>query len=94
MVCQIELTSRLLTNSVFDSVEVNEMNLALGLIEKTPDNSLTLFDRGFYSLGLLHRWQSTGKARHWLMPLKKNTQHEVIHSFGRQDKLIQLTTTP
>jgi len=94
MVCQMELTSHLLTNSVFDSVEVNEMNLALGLIDKTPDNSLTLFDRGFYSLGLLHRWQSTGKARHWLMPLKKNTQYEVINSFGRKDKLIQLTTTP
>lgn len=94
MVCQMELTSHLLTNSVFDSVAVNEMNLALGLIDKTPDNSLTLFDRGFYSLGLLHRWQNTGEARHWLMPLKKNTQYEVIHSFGRQDKIIQLTTTP
>lgn len=94
MVCQMELTSHLLTNSAFDSVDVNEMTLALGLIDKTPDNSLTLFDRGFYSLGLLHQWQNTGKERHWLMPLKKNTQYEVIHSFGRQDKLIQLTTTP
>ena len=28
------------------------------------------------------------------MPLKKNTLYEVIKSFGRQDKLIQLTTTP
>jgi len=71
MVCQMELSSHLLTNSVFDSVAVNEMNLALELIDKTPNNSLTLFDRGFYSLGLLHRWNSTGKSRHWLMPLKK-----------------------
>jgi hypothetical protein len=94
MVCQMELTSHLLTNSVFDSVDVNEMNLALGLIDSTPDNSLTLFDRGFYSLGLLHRWQNTGEMRHWLMPLKKNTQFEIIESFGRQDKLIKLTTTP
>jgi len=94
MVCQMELTSHLLTNSVFDSVDVNEMNLALGLIKNTPDHSLTLFDRGFYSLGLLHSWQNTGEMRHWLMPLKKNTQYEVIKSFGRQDKLIQLTTTP
>lgn len=94
MVCQMELTSHLLTNSVFDSVEVNEMSLALELIDNTPDNSLTLFDRGFYSLGLLHRWQSTGEMRHWLMPLKKNTQFEVVKNFGRQDKLIKLTTTP
>ncbi|MBO1273738.1 hypothetical protein J3L11_19270, partial [Shewanella sp. 4t3-1-2LB] len=42
--------------------------LAEQLIDTTPDNSLTLFDRGFYSLGLLNRWHQTGEARHWLMP--------------------------
>ena len=71
MVCQMELTSHLLTNSVFDSVDVNEMNLALGLIDNTPDHSLTLFDRGFYSLGLLHRWQTTGEMRHWSFATQK-----------------------
>lgn len=60
MVCQMELTSHLLTQSAFDSVDVNEMHLAEKLISDTPDNSLTLFDRGFYSLGLLNRWHSTG----------------------------------
>ncbi|KGJ95691.1 IS4 family transposase [Thalassotalea sp. ND16A] len=92
MVCQMELTSHMLINSKFDSVKENEMNLAESLIENTPDHSLTLFDRGFYSLGLLHKWQSTGEVRHWLMPLKKNTQYEVVRSLGRQDKLIQLTS--
>ena len=64
MVCQMELTSHLLTQSAFDSVAVSEMKLAESLIRTTPDHSLTLFDRGFYSLGLLHRWQSTGTERH------------------------------
>ncbi|MBO1273741.1 IS4 family transposase, partial [Shewanella sp. 4t3-1-2LB] len=67
--------------------------LAEQLIDTTPDNSLTLFDRGFYSLGLLNRWHQTGEARHWLMPMKKGTQFEVITKLGRQDKLIRLTTT-
>ena len=67
----MELTSHLLTNSAFDSVGVNEMVLAERLIDETPDHSLTLFDRGFYSLGLLNRWQNQGVKRHWLMPLKK-----------------------
>jgi len=39
-----------------------------------PDNSITLFDKGFYSLGLLHDWHNAGENRHWLTPLKKNTQ--------------------
>ncbi|MCF4011047.1 IS4 family transposase [Rheinheimera sp. UJ63] len=94
MVCQMELTSHLLTASRFDSVEANEMILAEDLIPHTSDNSLTLFDKGFYSLGLLYKWQSTGKQRHWLLPLKKHTQYEVIRSLGKQDQLVRLTTTP
>jgi len=94
MVCQMELTSHLLTNSAFDSVAINEMVLAERLIDDTPDHSLTLFDRGFYSLGLLHRWQTTGKMRHWLMPLKKNTQFETIRKLGKHDQIIRLTSCP
>ena len=53
MVCQMELTSHLLIGSSFDGYRSNEMKLAEQLIETTPDHSLTLFDRGFYSLGKL-----------------------------------------
>lgn len=70
------------------------MNLAEKLIEKTPVHRLTLFDRSFYSLGLLNHWHSTDVARHWLMPLKKNTQDELIRSLGRQDKVVRLTAYP
>ncbi len=94
MVCQMELTSHLLVNSAFSSYKASEMKLAEQLIETTPDHSLTLFDRGFYSLGLLHQWQQAGQARHWLIPLRKGTQYDVIHSFSKYDKLVRLTTTP
>ncbi|MNQ48669.1 Transposase DDE domain protein [compost metagenome] len=70
------------------------MKLAEQLIETTPDHSLTLFDRGFYSLGLLHQWQQAGTQRHWLMPLKKGTQYEVIQRLGRQDAVVSLSTSP
>ena len=85
MVCQMELSSHLLTGSAFDSVARSEMELAPELISSTPDHSLTLFDRGFYSLGLLHAWQSAGEQRHWLIPLKKGTQYQEGRSLGRQD---------
>jgi len=94
MVCQMELSSHLITGSAFDDYNVNEMVLAEKLIETTPDNSLTLFDRGFYSLGLLHKWQMTGTERHWLIPLKKNLQYNVVRSLGRNDKLVQLNSNP
>ncbi len=71
MVCQMELSSHLITGSAFDCYTVSELTLTQQLINSTPDNSLTLFDKGFYSLGLLHKWNSTGTNRHWLIPLKK-----------------------
>ncbi len=94
MVCQMELTSHLLTASAFDSVAQNEMTLAAKLIDSTPDHSLTLFDKGFYSLGLLHQWQTTGIERHWLLPLRKGTQYRVLHKLGKEQALIELETTP
>lgn len=54
MVCQMELSSHLITASAFDDYAVNEMILAEKLIDSTPDHCLTLFDRGFYSQGLLY----------------------------------------
>lgn len=94
MVCMMELSSHLLVDSAFDSVAESEMNLATKLIERLPEDSLTLFDKGFYSLGLLHDWQQKGLNTHWLLPLKKNTQYEEVHSLGKQDKLVRLSTTP
>ena len=94
MLCQMELTSHLLVQAVMESCAVNEMVLAEQLIARTPDHSLTLFDKGFYSLGLLHAWQSAGVERHWLLPLKKGTQYEVVRKLGRQDALVLLKTSP
>ncbi|MES3712092.1 IS4 family transposase [Pseudomonas putida] len=94
MVCQMELTSHLLINSTFESYHSSEMKLAEQLIATTPNHSLTLFDKGFYSLGLLHHWQSQGEHRHWLIPLKKGTQYEVEHKLGRNDAVVVLRTSP
>ena len=94
MVCQMELTSHLVTGAAFDSVSTGEVALTADLVASTPDHSLTLFDRGFYSLGLLHAWQQAGEQRHWLIPLRKGTQYEEIDSLGRQDRLVRLTTSP
>ncbi|WP_225085457.1 IS4 family transposase [Pectobacterium colocasium] len=94
MACLMELSSHLITASAFGRYDVNEMRLAAELTGKTPDNSITLFDKGFYSVGLLHHWRTAGENRHWLLPLKKNTQYEVISKLGRQDRLVRIKTSP
>lgn len=94
MVCQMELTSHLLVSSAFSGYHSNEMKLAEQLVDSTPDHSLTLFDRGFYSLGLLHHWQQTGTQRHWLIPLRKDARYTVVRQLGRQDAIVTLPASP
>ncbi len=94
MVCQMELTSHLLTAAAFASVESGEITLASQLIAQTPDHSLTLFDRGYYALGLLHAWQSAGVERHWMVPLRKGAQYRVIRRLAAGHELVELTTSP
>lgn len=94
MVCLMELSSHLLRASVMDRYDISEMRLAAKLAEQAPDNSVTLFDRGFWSLGVLQAWHRSGENRHWLLPLKKATQYEVVRRLGKQDELIMLKTSP
>jgi len=70
------------------------MRLAARLVKQVPDNSVTLFDRGVWSPGLLHDWHHAGENRHCLLPLKKGTLYEVVRRLGKQDELITLKTSP
>jgi hypothetical protein len=64
--------------------DINEMRLAAQLAESAPDNSITLFDKGFYSLWLLQPWHSAGENRHWLTPLKKTrSKKSAVNSVNR-----------
>lgn len=94
MVCLMELTSHIITGSSFGCVSNNEMNQARDLIKCLANNSLTIFDKGFYSLGLLHDWHESGESRHWLLPLKSKTQYKIIRRLSNKDYIVELSTTP
>lgn len=94
MVCHMELTSHLLNGASFDSVSKSEVDLTVPLIDNAPSNSLTIFDRGFYALGLLHKWRASGEEKHWLIPLRKGAQYTVIAKLGRGQELVELKLSP
>lgn len=94
MVCQMELTRHLLTAAAFGTMKESEYTLAEKLIEQTGDNTLTLLDKGYYSLGLLNAWHQTGESRHWMIPLKKGAQYEEVRKLGKGDHLIRMKTSP
>lgn len=94
MVCQMEVTSHLLTGTAFGSVSAtSEVDLAAQLAEQTSEHTLTLMDKGFYALGLLHYWQISGSEKHWLIPLKKDAQYEVVRKLGQGDELVELNVS-
>lgn len=86
--------SHLMTASAFGDYEVSETKLAERFIAHTPDHSLTFFDRGFYSLGLLHQWQSEGTEKRLLIPLRKGTQYAHVRKISHQQSIVRLTSTP
>jgi hypothetical protein len=90
----MEVSSHLLLDSSFDARHVGEMSLAERLLPSIPDDSLTLFDRGYYSLGLLYRWQKQGQNTHWMLPARKDLQFQVERKISDNDKLVTLSTSP
>ncbi|MDP5033302.1 IS4 family transposase [Paraglaciecola sp.] len=94
MYCLMELYSHLMINSEFDGRQIGEMTQAQRLIPSAPDNSLTLFDRGYYSLGLLYDWQNSGQDTHWMLPARKDLQFDVIRQLNEYDAIVALTTSP
>ena len=94
MVCQIELTSHLLTAAAFGTMKNSENELAEQLIEQTCGNTLTLMDKGYYSLELLNAWNPAGEHRHWMTLLRKGAQYEEIRKLGKGDHLVTLKASP
>ncbi|MEI7269691.1 transposase, partial [Pectobacterium versatile] len=82
------------TAAVFGTMKDSECTLAEQLIVQTGDNTLTLLDKGYYSLGLLNAWSQAGEHRHWMIPLRKGAQYEVIRKLGKSDHLVKLKTSP
>ncbi|WP_024525089.1 IS4 family transposase, partial [Edwardsiella hoshinae] len=94
MVCQMELTSHLLTAAAFGTMKNSETELAEQLIGQTGDNTLTLMDKGYYSLGLLNAWSQAGEERHWMIALRRGAQYEEVRKLGKGDHLVKLKTSP
>ena len=76
MLTLTSLATHLVREAVFGEYGKNEMRYASDLLQAIPDHSLTVFDKGFLSAGLLLQVQQTGRERHWLIPAKNNSKWE------------------
>ncbi|RYV03086.1 Mobile element protein, partial [Shewanella sp. OPT22] len=60
--------NHILSDAAFGPVTNSEISYAQQLVGSAPNNSLTLFDRGFMSAELFMSWEGSGENTHWLTP--------------------------
>ncbi len=88
------LRSRLIYDVAFSPSNIGENNYAKRLVHSVPNESLTTFDRCYLSTELLVNWQQSHQASHWMVPIKRNTQHEVIQTLGDNDFIVEMKVSP
>ena len=87
------LATHLVRDAVFGIYSKNEMLYAKDLLTGVPDRSLTVFDKGFFSAGLLLPLQMTGEQRHWLIPAKKSLVWERLDPHPN-DYRVRMSVSP
>jgi len=87
------LSTQMVVAARFGPYEVGEVTHAKLMLNDIPDQSLTIFDRGFLVAELLHTLCHTGQERHFLIPAKANTKWKIIDGTDA-DAIVELQTTP
>lgn len=90
----MSLRSRMIRDVKFGPSSNGEVTYAKQLMVSAPANSLTLFDSCYLSAELMVNWQTSETNKHWLTPVKTNTQYEVLERYGDNDYLVRMSTSP
>ena len=72
----------------------SEIPLAQSMMTKIPDNSITLFDKGFWGENLMFGLSQSGRNRHWLIPARNKLVYEMIDNYGHGDPLWKMKVSP
>ena len=81
--------THLIRDAQFGPYGVNEMLYAKDLLASVPDDSLTVFDKGFLSAEILCGLTNSATNRHFIIPAKANTKWEVM-SGTPDDAIIEM----
>ena len=87
------LPTHLVHSAAFGPYGTNEMRYAKQLIADVPNDSLTVFDRGFLSAEILCALTQNGTERHYIIPAKSNTRWEVIEG-DANDCTVRMRVSP
>jgi hypothetical protein len=87
------LPTHIVHSAAFGPYNTNEMLYAKQLVADIPNESLTVFDRGFLSAEILCSLTQHGADRHFIIPAKSNTKWEVIEG-DENDCTVRMRVSP
>jgi hypothetical protein len=87
------LPTHIVHAAAFGPYGTNEMLYAKQLVTDIPNESLTVFDRGFLAAEILCSLTEQGNERHFIIPAKSNTKWEVIDG-DENDCTVRMRVSP
>ena len=88
------LRSHLWLDFDFADCRTGEGTIAWPLIQRAPDQSVTMIDRYYIDYAQLYGLHTSGQNRHWVVRAKKNLKWRVVKRLGRGDDLVEITFPP
>jgi len=85
--------SRVMSDFAIGALGQSETVLARPLVEKIPDRSVVILDRGFVDHAMFARIPAGGTDRHFLCRAKANLVATRVRSFSRTDSLVEITVS-
>jgi hypothetical protein len=85
--------SHVLARAAFGPYSTSELALCRELWAHIPAHSVTILDRNFLNANVLVGLHDAGAERHWMTRAKSTTKWKVVKSYGRYDKLVELTVS-
>lgn len=86
--------SHVLARAAISPYATSELALCQELWGHIPGHSLTILDRNFLRANVLVGLHDADAERHWMTRAKSNTKWKVVKSYGRYDKLVELSVSP
>lgn len=90
LVALMNVRSHIMLDARLSPYRRGEMRLAEDVLEKIPDRSITLFDKGFWGADLLLNLTGAGRDRHWLTPSRSNLVSEEVERYNAHDRLLEM----
>lgn len=94
LVALMNVRSPIVLDAQLSPYRRSEIRLADTFVDRIPDHSITLLDKGFWSADLLLHLADGDQQRHWLIPARKGLVWETLETYNADDQLLRMRVSP